>query len=132
MRLLLRIVLTVLLAWLGMLFLPIAGLWATAIAAFIVGIALHKHTRTSRYRKPKPYYHFSFWGAFVAIFMLWIVWAFWIDTANDSVLSMRAVALMKLPIQSSWFVIFLSGLIAAIVGGLAGLAGNWLSAAVRG
>lgn len=131
MRLLLRIILTTLLGWLGMLFLPIPGIWATSITAFIVGLLLHKKVRTSRYRKEKAPKPFSFWGAFLAVLILWAGWAFLIDIENGSVLSSRMLGVIRLPIEAPWFLVLISGLMAAAVAGLAGLAGNWLGDAVR-
>ena len=136
MRLLLRIILTGLLAWLGMLFLPLPGLWASAIAAFGVALLLHKAPKGSRYRKPKKTPRpFSFWGAFLAVLVLWAGWAFMIDAGNESVLSTRVGGIMELPLSEGlrpWALILLSGLMAGIVAGLSGLAGNWLGDAVRG
>ncbi|MEZ4687541.1 MAG: hypothetical protein R3B47_16190 [Bacteroidia bacterium] len=123
--------LTALLAWLGMLYLPFPGLWVSSGMAFLVALLVHKKVRTSRYRNEKPPRGYSFLGAFVAIFLLWTIWAMLIDAANGSVLSARIAGVIGLPASMPWLLALVGGLLAAITAGFAGLAGNWLADAVK-
>ncbi|MFK7970804.1 MAG: hypothetical protein AB8F95_10575 [Bacteroidia bacterium] len=131
MRFLLRIILTAVLAWLGMLILPLTGLVASAIAAFLVALGLHKKVPRSRYRKPKPQFPFSFWGAFIAVLFVWMTWALVLNADNDGIMASRIAGVLKAPGTAPWVLAFLSGAVAGLVAGFAGLAGNWLGDAVR-
>jgi hypothetical protein len=114
-----------------MIFLPLPGLWVSAIMAFFVALIVHKKYRGNRYRNEKPPRAYSFIGGFVAIFLLWMVWSLWIDSANGGVLSSRIAAIMGIPQSMPWLLALLSGVMAGLTAGFAGLTGNWLGDAVK-
>jgi hypothetical protein len=65
----------------------------------------------------------NFFAAFLGIFLLWFCFAFWIDFQNDQILSQRVIQLFPLP-KSSFLLIFITGLVGGIAGGVAAMAGT--------
>jgi len=65
----------------------------------------------------------NFLAAFLGIFLLWFCFAFWIDFQNDQILSQRVIQLFPLP-KSSFLLIFITGLVGGIAGGVAAMAGT--------
>lgn len=67
----------------------------------------------------------SFLAGFLAIFILWVILAWIIDSANQHILSQRTA--MILPLNgNSLLLILLTGLIGGILGGMASLTGSLL------
>jgi len=75
-------------------------------------------------RKPWP----SFFISFIAIFMVWVLYSFYLSSMNDHILANRIGLLLGLPKNTiNWFwVMLLSGLPGGMVAGFAGLAGQYM------
>lgn len=87
--------------------------WFFAIAAFLVALLIHQ--------KPGK----AFFSGFLALFILWGVLAFWIDTENNGILSGRIAYLLPLG-GAKWALIFITGLVGGLVAGFAALSGSFL------
>lgn len=110
MKFIIAILLTAILAFLGGIYLP---WWSIVPAAFIAGVLVYQ----SAFR--------SFLCGFLGILLLWSGLAWWIDSANESILSSRIAQLLPGP-DTSFFVILLTGIVGGLVGGLGALMGHFL------
>ena len=99
------IVLSGLLQW----FLP---WWSLAIVCFAIGFLIFEKAGQ------------AFIGSFIAIFLLWSIFSYFLDWQNESILSEKVAEILFLP--HPYLLILVSGLIGGLVGGLAGLSGNFL------
>ncbi len=109
MRFIAAFLLTALLCFLAGVFLQ---WWGIAIAAFIVAIAIHQ-------RAWKAYL-----SAFLAVFVVWALIAWWRDSANEGLLSKQVAELFSL--GSSILLIIVSSVIGALVAGFAAMSGSYL------
>lgn len=110
MKTLLAILLTALLALLLGEYLP---WWSVAIAAFAISLFIRQGNFA------------AFFGGFLGVGAAWSAFAFWIDRANESILSERVASL--LPLQgNALLLIVLTAVIGGLVGGLAALSANFL------
>lgn len=112
MKFIIALLLTILLAFVAGLYLP---WWGIAIAAFVAALLVHQSAGK------------SFLAGLVGLWLLWSGLAWWMDAANDSILSSRVVKLLPLPDGSIWLVLF-TGLVAGLVGGMAALTAHFLRA----
>ena len=114
MRFIIFVLLIMLLAFAGGLYLP---WWEIGIAAFIPGLIISLRG----------------WAAFIAgftgMFLLWGGLAFWISAANDNILAHR-VSLLILKMDSPLLLIIATGLIGGLTGGFASMAGSFLREAM--
>ena len=110
MKLLLAIVLTALLSFVGGLYLP---WWSIAIAAFISALLIPMRSGK------------SFLAGILGVFILWGLLAWWIDLKNEHILSARIAAIFPLG-GSSIAIILVTGLIGALVGGFAALTASFI------
>ncbi len=85
--------------------------WICAVVSFIVAFLLPQKSSD------------AFWTSFWALFLLWFGYAFWIDYTTESFLSQKIAQLLFIP--SSFLLILLTGFIAGLVSGFAGLAGSY-------
>jgi len=115
MRFLFSVLLIILLAFIAGIYLP---WWSIAIIAFAVALFI----RQNIYK--------SFLAGFIAIFLLWSILAFWIDSKNESILSQKIARLFSLG-SSSISLILVTALIGAIVGGFAAMSGSSLRPATK-
>lgn len=104
----LQFVLTLFIALILEQFLP---WWSVAIAGAAGGFL---------FRAP-----YSFWCGFVAVAMLWLITAFYIDTQAAQPLSEQITQLLMM--KSKWMLFVLTGIIGGLTGGL----GAWSGAALR-
>lgn len=110
MKFLSAIILTALLSYVSGLYFP---WWSIAFAAFLVAVAIPQ----------KSFY--AFLAGFLALFLLWIGLALWIDMNNKHLLSLKiAEILFKAP--SHALIMFATGLVGALVAGFAALTGNYV------
>jgi hypothetical protein len=110
MKFFISLLLTALLSFVLCLFM---GWWSIALAAFVVAALIHQPPRK------------AFLTGFSALFGLWGIMAWWIDAANNSVLSHRMASL--LPFGGSAFIMILvTALVGALVAGFAALTGSYL------
>jgi hypothetical protein len=110
MKILSAFILTALLAFAGCLFLP---WWIISVVAFVVALLIPIRPGA------------AFLAAFVAIFLLWGVQAFYIDSINDHVLASRVVSVLKLG-SSSLNLVLATAFIGGLVAGLSALTGSLL------
>ena len=115
MRFFLTMLLTALLSFIAGLYFP---WWSIALVAFVAALFI------------RPAIGLGFLAGFFGIFPLWFLLAFWIDTANESILS-RKVALI-FPLQGNEFLLLLvTAVVGGLVGGFAAMAGSALSFTVK-
>jgi hypothetical protein len=104
---------TILIALLGFaagLYLP---WWSIALMAFLVAFFIGQ----------KPW--MAYLSGFLAGLLFWGLLALWIDVQNEHILSVRMATLFPLGGSSLWLVL-VTGLLAAIIGGMAALSGSYL------
>ncbi len=109
------LIITALLSFISGLFLP---WWGIAVASFITALVVYQKAG------------FAFLSAFFGLFLLWGSLAFWIDTKNESILSMRVAELLKIG-NNSFLLILITGMIGGLIGGIAALPGSFLRTARR-
>lgn len=112
MKFIISLLLTILLAFVAGLYMP---WWGIALAAFVASLLIHQSAGK------------SFLTGFTGLLLLWTGLAWWMDTANESILSSRVVKLLPLPDGSVWLILF-TGLVAGLVGGMAALTAHFLRA----
>jgi hypothetical protein len=113
MKFIVSVILILLLAFISGLFLP---WWGIAIAALLVALIIPQ----------RPWK--SFLSGFFAVFLLWVLLAWWIDMKNNGVLSQRMSELLPLG-GSRILLILVTGFVGAIVAGFAALTGAYLRTA---
>ena len=95
----------------------IAGLygpwWGFALAAFLVSALISQRPGM------------AFLSGFVALFLLWGLLAWVIDSSNGSILSRKIAQILPLG-GSSFLLILVTAIIGALVGGGAALSGSYL------
>ena len=109
MRFIAAFLLTALLCFLAGLYLE---WWGITIAAFIVAIAIHQRAWK------------SYVSAFLAVFVVWALIAWWRDSANEGILSRQVAELFSL--GSSTLLIIVSAFVGAFVSGFAAMSGSYL------
>jgi len=83
--------------------------WSMAIVAFVIGAAV------------KTFGLRSFLSGFLGIGLLWAIMAWNIDSLTNSILTNKMATLFKL--EQPFLMIVLTGLVGALVGGMAALSG---------
>lgn len=109
MKFLIALILTALLSFASCLFFP---WWIIAVAAFIVSLIISQTSFK------------SFLSAFLALFVLWFVQAFIIDSHNDHLLATKVASILPLG-GSSLAVIILSSLVGGLVAGMAAVTASF-------
>ena len=87
--------------------------WFFAVIAFLVALLIHQ----------RGFKAFS--AGFLALFILWFVLAFWMDLANEGVLSVKIASLLPLG-GSKWLLMIVTAFIGGLVAGFAALSGSYL------
>lgn len=87
--------------------------WFFAVIAFLVAVLIHQRGLK------------AFSAGFLALFILWFVLAFWMDIANESVLSVKIASLLPLG-GSKWLLMIVTAVIGGLVAGFAALSGSYL------
>jgi hypothetical protein len=113
MKCIVSIVLIALLSLISGIFLP---WWVIALAAALVGVLIPQRPGM------------AFLSGFVALFLLWGIVAWAIDSANGSILSQRIAQILPLG-GSPVLLILVTALVGALVGGMAALTGSYLKKA---
>jgi hypothetical protein len=116
MRFLLATLLTASLSFIAGLYIP---WWSIAIVAFLVALLI------------KQRFGVAFLSGFLGIFLLWGVLTFWIDAANNHILSHKIAQLFPLG-GSSFLLILVTAFVGALVGGFAAISGSSLRPVERG
>ncbi|MEO6346956.1 MAG: hypothetical protein ABIO60_03515 [Aquaticitalea sp.] len=114
-RALLNFIATILLAVILSFFLP---WWSVMIAAYVTALFLSlKHS-------------FVFLVPFLAIFLFWAVYAFWLGNSNEFILSKKIAVLLPLG-GNAWLLILVTGLIGGLAAGVSALFGKQCSLLVN-
>jgi hypothetical protein len=87
--------------------------WFFAVVAFLVAALIHQ----------KGYK--AFFAGFLALFILWFVLAFWMDFANEGVLSVKIASILSLD-GSKWMLMIVTAFIGGLIAGFAALSGSYL------
>jgi len=93
--------------------------WSLAVVAFALGFLLARSGKV------------AFWAAFGGVGLSWLLPALWLSSRNDGLLAQRMANLLPLG-GSAGTMVLVTGVLGALVGGLAALAGQWLRVAVQG
>ena len=110
MKLLVAIILTALLSFVGGLYSP---WWSIAIAAFVSVLLIPLSSGR------------AFLAGFLGVFLLWFLLALWIDVKNQHILSRKIAQIFPLG-GSSFAIILVTAFIGALVGGLASVSASFL------
>src|SRR6187399_3684408 len=87
--------------------------WFFAVIAFLVALLIHQRGFK------------AFFSGFLALFVLWLVLAFWMDLANEGVLSVKIASILQLG-ESKWMLMIITAFISGLVAGFAALSGSYL------
>jgi len=87
--------------------------WFFAVVAFLVAVLIHQRGFK------------AFFAGFLGLFILWFILAFWMDFANNGVLSVKIASLLPLG-GSKWMLIIVTAFIGSLVAGFAALSGSYL------
>src|SRR5678809_1725787 len=87
--------------------------WFFAVVAFLVAVFIHQRGFK------------AFFAGFLALFILWFVLAFWMDFANEGVLSVKIASTLGLG-ESKWMLLILTAFIGGLIAGFAALSGSYL------
>ena len=87
--------------------------WFFAVVAFLVAVLIHQRG------------YKAFFAGFLALFILWFVLAFWMDLANEGVLSVKIASILPLS-GSKWMLMIVTACIGGLVAGFAALSGSYL------
>ena len=111
MKFLIQMIVVAILAYLGQFLGP---WWIVFIAAGLAGLLL-KNKGVA-----------SFFAGFFGVALLWLAQAWWIDMANESILSTRIALLFSL--NSSMLLMLITALVGGLCGGFGSLTGKLLAA----
>ena len=87
--------------------------WFFAVIAFLVAVLIHQKGFK------------AFFAGFLALFILWFVLAFWMDFANEGVLSVKIASILGLS-GSKWLLMIITASMGGLVAGFAALSGSYL------
>lgn len=87
--------------------------WGFAVTSLVVSVAIHQ--------KPGR----AFLSGFLGLFLLWSGMAFWLDSANEHLLSTKVAGILPLG-GSYWLLILVTGLVGGLVSGFSAMAGSYL------
>lgn len=110
MKFIVSIILTAILSYAFGIYLP---WWSIALAAFAVAVLIPQQPGK------------SFLTGFIALFLFWLVLAFYIDIKNEHILSVK-VAELIFKMQSSMLILLVTAIVGGLVGGFAALTGSYL------
>ncbi|MFN1834995.1 hypothetical protein AB2B38_007015 [Balneola sp. MJW-20] len=91
--------------------------WTIVIPGLILGYRMNKKTAA------------SFGAGFLAIFLLWFCHAAYIHIANEGILATRIAEMLQPPYP--WFVVFVTGLIGGVVGGMSVMTGSLFKSSMQ-
>ena len=107
------LILTATLSCLLQLFLP---WWIIAVVSFAVAYFIKQNSLL------------AFFSAFIAIFLLWVAYAYMLSSANDNILVTKVAELMKALTKGSTTTLYIiSGIIGGLVSGFGALTGRLAS-----
>jgi len=110
MKFIVSVLLTALLSFAAGLYLP---WWSIALCALIVSVLILQ----------EPFK--AFLAGFSGVFLLWLIFSWFIDSANDQLLSHKIAQIFPLG-GVSFLLVLVTGLVGGLVGGLAAFSGSYL------
>jgi hypothetical protein len=110
MKFIVSILLTALLSFTAGLYLP---WWSIAVCAFIVSVLI--------FQSPLK----AFLAGFSGVFLLWLIFSWAIDSANNRILSHKIASIFPLG-GISFLLILITAFIGGLVSGMAALSGSYL------
>lgn len=113
MKFIVKIVLIIVLSFLGQMVLPF---WIVAIAGILASLVIKSNGFT------------SFLAGFLGVFILWFLSAYFIDQGAQSILSDKMITII--PVGSVMLLITVSAVIGGLVGGFGALTGSILQSLV--
>ena len=87
--------------------------WFFAVVALLVALLVHQQAGK------------AFLAGFFALFILWFVLTFWMDNANNSVLSVKIASLLPLG-GSKWLLMLVTSFLGGLIAGFAAMSGSYL------
>ncbi|QTE37317.1 hypothetical protein J3L18_30150 [Mucilaginibacter gossypii] len=91
--------------------------WIVAVISFLTALFIGTTAKS------------SFWQAFIAVLMVWIVLALFKSIPNDHIMATRIAHLFHLP---DWgYILALTGILGGLVGGMSALSGLLLKRAFQ-
>jgi hypothetical protein len=111
MKFLIATILTALLSFIAGIYIPLW--WFFAVVALLVALLIHQKAGN------------AFFAGFLGLFILWFILAFWMDNANDGVLSVKIASLLPLG-GSKWILMIFTAVTGGLVAGFAALSGSYL------
>lgn len=115
MKLIVALLLTAMLAFIGGLYLP---WWSLAIASFLVAVMIHQRAGK------------AFVSGFMGVFLLWAGLAWWIDMSNNSILSKKIASILPLG-GNVVLLILTSAFVGGLVAGFAAMSGSYLRSLLK-
>lgn len=115
MKFITALVLTAIFAFISGLFLP---WWGIAITSLLVAVIIHQTAGK------------AFLSGLLGVLLLWSGLAWWIDMKNNGILSSKIAQVLPLG-GNTILLIFVTGLIGGLVGGLAAMSGSYLRSSPR-
>ena len=110
MKMIVAIILTALLSFLGGLYMQ---WWSLAVAAFLVALLIPQRAGK------------AFLSGFFGVFLLWAILAWWIDMKNQGILSKKIASILPLG-GSSILLLLVAAFVGGLVAGFAALSGSYL------
>jgi hypothetical protein len=110
MKLIVAIILTALLAFVGGIYMQ---WWSLAIAAFIIALLIPQKAGK------------AFLSGFLGVFILWAALAWWINMKNESILAKKIAAVLPLG-GNAYLLILVTAFVGGLVGGFAALSASYL------
>jgi len=110
MKFLVAVILTGLLAFISGLFFP---WWGIAIAALVTAVMVHQKAGK------------AFLAGLLGVFLLWGGLAWWMDMANNGILSKKIASILPLG-GNSLLLVLVTALVGGLVAGFAALSGSYL------
>ena len=111
MKFLTATILTALLSFIAGIFMPIW--WFFAVVALLVALLIHQRAGK------------AFLAGFLGLFILWFILAFWMDSANSGVLSVKIASLLPLG-GSKWALVILTAILGGLIAGFSAMSGSYL------
>ena len=111
MKFLTATILTALLSFIAGIFIPLW--WFFAAVALIVALLIHQRAGK------------AFLAGFLGLFLLWFILAFWMDSANNGVLSIKIASLLPLG-GSKWGLMILTAIFGGLIAGFSAMSGSYL------
>lgn len=111
MKFLIALILTALLSFICGIYINLW--WFFAIVALLVALLVHQRAGK------------AFFAGFLALFILWFVLTFWMDSANNSVLSTKIASLLPLG-GNKWLLMIVTAFLGGLIAGFAAMSGSYL------